>query len=79
LSVSTICNSFLGVSCSQELELLAGNAARLMMCWNFEKPGVPVPRTKLTEVILAEFKQEPTAQQRRITTVGKFKGKLCNN
>ena len=59
----------LGCLCSQELDLLAGNAARLMLCHNFEKPGMPVPRAKVTEAILAEYKQEPAALQRRITTV----------
>lgn len=35
----------------QELENLAGKVLRLMLFSQFEKPGAPVPRMKLTELM----------------------------
>ena len=41
---------------SVEMESLVGRIVRYMLFSSYEKPGVPVPRTKLSELVLSDNK-----------------------
>jgi len=52
---------------SQELMLMAGTVVRYMLFSHHEKPGVPVPRSKLNDAMMTEYADHP--RKRKIPPV----------
>ncbi len=62
---------------SVETEALVGRIVRYMLFSSYEKPGVPVPRTKLSELVLSDNKNHKHSKHLLAKTLPEAQVIIC--